>query len=305
MSTRIRRPPPRVRPRPALPRFLQRPWQIVAATVLGCFRYRATGLAAEAAFFALLSVPPLVFGLAGSIGFVAHQIDPRVINDFRDTTLTLAATVLTPSTVSSVLGPTLGDVLAGGRADVISIGFVLALWSGSRALNVFLDAISILYGYQGHRNFIQARLLSFGLYIVFLVVAAILIPLALAGPHVVDSLLPDQLAWLGSLYWPILLCGSVFFLATLYRVSIPRGHRIRSGLPGGAVALGIWVAGSAVLRYALAWSTNGPSVYGPLAAPIALLLWLYVMALAVLIGAAFNAAVARVANDRPHRNPST
>ncbi len=269
----------------------------MAATVLACFRYRATGLAAEAAFFAILSVPPLLFGLAGSIGFIADQIDPRVIGQFRATTLHLASAVLTPSTVDTVLRPTLDNVLAGGRADVISVGFVLALWSGSRALNVFLDAISILYGYQGHRNFIRARLISFGLYVVFLIVAAMLIPLALAGPSVVDRLLPDQVSWLGTLYWPVLLSGSVFFLATLYVVSVPRGSRLRSGLPGGAVALGIWVAGSLVLRYALIRSTNGPSVYGPLAAPIALLLWLYVMALAVLIGAAFNAAL-KAALDR-------
>jgi membrane protein len=43
-------------------------WRLVVSTVGTCFRNRVTGLAAEAAFFALLSLPPLLFGLAGSIG---------------------------------------------------------------------------------------------------------------------------------------------------------------------------------------------------------------------------------------------
>jgi membrane protein len=170
-------------------------------------------------------------------------------------------------------------------------------------LNVFIDAISILYGWQGHRNFIRARALSFGLYVVFVVIAVVVIPLALAGPGVVDRLLPDRLEWLDNLYWPTLLLGSVLLLATLYRVSVPRGYRLRSGFPGGALALAIWIAGSVVLRYALIRSTNGPSVYGPLAAPIALLLWLYVVSLAVLIGAAFNAAIRATGREQAPSDP--
>ncbi|UUZ58807.1 hypothetical protein [Nocardioides sp. B-3] len=38
-------------------------WRLVVATVGSCMRYRVTGLAAEAAFFAVLSVPPLIFAL--------------------------------------------------------------------------------------------------------------------------------------------------------------------------------------------------------------------------------------------------
>ena len=41
-----------------------------------CLRYRVTGLAAEAAFFAVLSVPPLIFALAGAVGYVSEQFSP-------------------------------------------------------------------------------------------------------------------------------------------------------------------------------------------------------------------------------------
>ncbi|GMA85222.1 hypothetical protein GCM10025868_04720 [Angustibacter aerolatus] len=53
----------------------------------------------------------------------------------------------------------------------------------------------------------------------------------------------------------------------------------------------IWVGASVVLRFVIAQSVGGTSIYGPLAASIIVLIWLYFLALAVLIGAAFNAAI--------------
>ncbi len=57
------------------------------------------------------------------------------------------------------------------------------------------------------------------------------------------------------------------------------------------LTLGLWVLGSFLLRWVLT-STAGSStsIYGPLAAPIAVLLWLYLLSIAILIGAAVNAA---------------
>ncbi|SDT48004.1 YihY/virulence factor BrkB family protein [Microlunatus soli] len=272
--------------------------RILAVTLAACFRNRVTGLAGEAAFFAILSLPPLIFAGVGTLGFVASQIRPAVIQEFRTELLELASRILTPSAVQSVIAPTIDDVLAGGRADVISVGFLIALWSGSRALNVFIDAIGIMYGHQGHRHFVRARLLSFLLYVAFLLVAVVLIPLVLAGPSFVERILPDPIGWLGDLYWPIVLIGSAFFLASLYDVSLPRGYQLRWALPGAGLAMLIWVGGSWALRKALSLSSGTPSVYGPLAAPIALLLWLYLISLAVLIGAAFNSAIDEFAHPQ-------
>ena len=265
--------------------------RLAAETFKGCFRYRVTGLAAEAAFFTILSLPPLIFGLAGAIGFVAHRFNATTIASFQDQLLTLASRVLNSQSVQAVIAPTLADVLSAGRYSVISIGFVLALWSGSRALNVFLDTITIMYGLGGRRSVVRTRLLSFLLYVVILLVGIVLVPLVLAGPGLVDRLLPPQLDVLGDLYWPILLLSSVLFLTTLYHVAVPVRSRWRTDLPGAGLSLLIWVVGSALLRFALNASTGSTTIYGPLAAPIAILIWLYVMSLAVLVGAAFNSAI--------------
>src|SRR5215210_9315519 len=199
----------------------RRSWRVVARTFGACLRYRVTGLAAEAAFFAILSLPPLVFGLAGAIGFVAQRFAVTTLADFRQEVLTVAARLLVPSAVDEVIAPTLDDVLSGGRFDIISIGFVIALWSGSRALNVVVDTVTIMYGLAGHRSILRTRALSFSLYTVFLVSAVILLPLVLAGPDLVDEILSSRLEALGHLYWPVVLLGSVALLATLYHLAVP------------------------------------------------------------------------------------
>ena len=74
--------------------------------------------------------------------------------------------------------------------------------------------------------------------------------------------------------------------------------RCRCGTPGASTCRGrlftvfCWVFGSALLRWVLVGTAKGStSIYGPLAAPIAVLLWLYLLSIAVLIGAALNAAL--------------
>ncbi|WP_433157386.1 YihY/virulence factor BrkB family protein [Kribbella sp. CA-247076] len=275
-------------------------WKLLTQTVGVCLRYRVTGLAAEGAFFAILSLPPLIFGLAGSLGYIASRyFEVETIDEIKQQIAELAARALTVDSVQSVIVPTLDQVLSGGRPDVISIGFVLALWSGSRALNVFVDTITIMYGMGGKRGIVRTRALSFSLYCAALVIGVIVLPLVLAGPDAVDALLPHRLDFLNQLYWPVVTILSAGFLNTLYHLSVPVRTPWVSDLPGSFLALSIWILGSFLLRWVLQSTVGGTSIYGPLAAPIAVLLWLYLTAIAVLIGAALNAVVDRL---WPHKS---
>jgi membrane protein len=264
---------------------------VIKETTAICVRYRVTGLAAEAAFFGVLSLPPLIFGLIGAVGFVTSTLDIRTIANFREQLLTLSSRALTPEVVQGVIEPTLDDVLSRGQAAVISIGFIIALWSGSRALNVFVETITIMYGMAGKRGIVRTRALSFLLYLVFLIAGIILLPLILAGPTLVSRVLPPSLEIIGDLYWPVVLLGSICMLATLYHLSVPVRTRWRADLPGAVVTMAMWVGGSVLLRLVLSKSIGSTTIYGPLAAPIAFLIWLYVISIAVLIGAAFNSSL--------------
>src|SRR5690625_8039994 len=153
---------------------------LLARTLSNCFRYRVTGLAAEAAIFAILSFPPLAVGLSGTIGFIADYFKVAQLDFMKQRVLDLASQALTEGTVDEVVAPTLEDVLSGGRIDVVSIGFVLALWSGSRALNVFLDTISIMYGLGGDRGVVKTRALAVAPYLVALLIGLGFVLLELA-----------------------------------------------------------------------------------------------------------------------------
>jgi membrane protein len=274
-----------------LRRWREHLWRIIVTTVGSCLRHRVTGLAAEAAFFAVLSVPPLIFALAGAVGFVSERFTATQVEDVSNAVLEISRSALTDRAVDRIIAPTLQEVLDGGRYDVISIGFVLALWSGSRALNVFVDTITIMHGLGGHRGIVATRALSFVLYALAMVTGAVSIPLVVAGPSLVDRVLPERLDFVNSLYWPVVLVLCICFLATLYHVSVPVRTNWSFNLPGAVFALFCWIAGSYTLRWVLTvTAAESRSIYGPLAAPIAVLLWLYLLALAVLIGAAVNAA---------------
>jgi len=283
--------PDRVETAPRARSWADKAWLVVKDAAATCVRYRVTGLAGEAAFFGVLSLPPLLFGLAGAIGFIADTLDIRTIAAFRGQLVELSSRVLTSEVVQSVIEPTLDDVLSRGRAGVISIGFLIALWAGSRALNVFVDTITIMYGMAGKRGLVRTRALSFALYLLFLLAGIVVLPLILVGPSLVSRVLPLGLATIGLLYWPVVLLGSACMLATLYHLSIPVRTRWRAALPGAAVTVAMWVGGSVLLRFVLSKSVGSPTIYGPLAAPIAFLIWLYVISIAVLIGAALNSSM--------------
>jgi membrane protein len=266
-------------------------WRLIVTTVGSCMRYRVTGLAAEAAFFAVLSVPPLIFAMAGAIGYVTDRFPPAEVADVRAAVIDLSERALTQSAVEGIIEPTIDSVLQGGRFDVISLGFVLALWSGSRALNVFVDTITIMHGLGGHRGIIKTRALSFGLYLLAMTTGVITIPLVVAGPSLVSDWLPPRLDFVMNFYWPIVVVVCICFLATLYHVSVPVRTNWSFNLPGATFSLVAWVAGSYLLRWVLTvTAADSKSIYGPLSAPIAVLIWLYLVAIAVLIGAALNAA---------------
>jgi membrane protein len=287
---------------PSFPRRVRRLvrfiWNLTVETTRICLRYRVTGLAAEAGFFALLSLPPLVLGLVGAIGFVGEQLGDTVVAELRQQLRSLTLTFLTADSVSSVILPTFDQVVGGGRADIVSIGFVLSLWSGSRALNVYVDTIAIMYGLGGHRGIIRTRALSFSLYAAALVVGIVVFPVVLLGPGLLEQLLAEAdqnlLARLGGsqfLYWPTVSFAAIAALATLYHIATPVRSPWRRDLPGAVLALVIWVLASFVLRWTIGESVGGASIYGPLATPIVVLIWLYFLAIAVLIGAALNAAI--------------
>ncbi|MEU4067458.1 YihY/virulence factor BrkB family protein [Streptomyces wedmorensis] len=269
-------------------------WLLLKDTVNSCIEYRILGLAAEAAFFTLLSLPPLLLGLIALLGYADDWTNTDTVASIQENILRAAGTVLSDRGVREIAKPLLDDVTQGKRPELVSLGFAIALWSGSRAVNVFIDTITVMYGLDGHRGIVKTRLLAFLLYIVALLIGAVVLPLAVVGPDRVVELVPWGTEVVAVLYWPAVTLLSVAFLTTLYHVSVPVRSPWIEDIPGALVALAMWTLGSFLLRIYLTSQVEGPTIYGSLAAPIAVLLWIGISAFAVLVGAAVNAAIDRV-----------
>lgn len=266
--------------------------RLTVETIRVCLRYRVTGLASEAGFFMLLSLPPLVLGLFGGVGYIGGWLGNDIVKDLIKGIQDFASEFLVANVVDQIILPTANDVLQNGRGDLISLGFLLSIWSGSRALNVFVDTISIMYGQSGVRGIVRTRALSLTLYFLSLLVGIIVIPLVVIGPSWLGDLLPEEMHFLTYLYWPVVSVLAVASIATLFHISTPKRSPWLRDVPGAVLTLVIWVLASFILRGTLTASVSGgTSIYGPLSTPIVLLIFLYALAIAVLIGAALNAAI--------------
>lgn len=268
-------------------------WLLVRDTATSCAEHRIIGMAAEAAFFTLLSLPPLLLGLVGLLGSLDAVAGTDILQNVRADLLRASATMLSERGVNDVVRPLI-DGLQGARPEVMSLGFIVALWSGSRAVNVFVGTITVMYGLDGHRNPAATRLLSFVMYVVSLAVGAVVLPALVIGPELAIAWVPSLEGEVGYVFWPLVLLLCVLFLTTLYHVSVPVRSPWREDLPGALVALAIWAGSAYLMRSYLRTTIEGQSIYGSLAAPVAILMWLGLSAFAVLVGAALNAAVDRV-----------
>ncbi|NUR61191.1 MAG: YihY/virulence factor BrkB family protein [Catenulispora sp.] len=287
------RPSPRERFRAQLRNW----WTVTKITFSICMRYRITGLAAEAAFFALLSLPPLAIGLAGTLGYLNGWIGATKIAEIKTHILNGAGTMLSGPGIEKLDG-LLTNLLTNGHPDLISIGFLLALWAGSRAMNVYVDTITIAYGLSGRRGIVRTRFLAFGMYLLGMVLGSVALPLLVIGPDILVSVFPGLTGLIHAAYWPVVLTVLAAFLNTLYHLAVPVRTPWSQDLPGTVLALLLWLGGSALLRDYVSSTFSGTnasnSLYGGLAAAVAILVWLYVTALATLLGAALNAAVEQV-----------
>lgn len=281
--------------------------RLAVETVKVAFRYRVTGLSAEAGFFMLLSLPPLLLGLFATVGFFGARFSDDALNEVSSTIVEWASRFLTPEVVTEIIEPTVEQTLRGGRADLLSIGFLLSLWAGSRALHVFIDTISIMYGQSGVRGIVSSRLLSLGLFLGSMLLGGIVLPLVLAGPGLIGSWLPDELQWAMGAYWPVVGIVGLVGVTGLYHFATPQRSPFFRDIPGALLAVLIWVGASFVLR---AWITSvvqaqegSYTVFGPLTAPIIAMIWFYLIALAALIGAALNASIRRLWPPPEYRGP--
>ncbi len=280
------------------PAALRRPVELLLRTVEDTIDDRVPGLAAEVAFFVLLSLPPLLLLGLGTVGYIGDAV-PGFADDASGRLLSLGGVVLSADTID-LLRPVVEGVLTEGRADLASLGVVLTIYSASRALRVIVIAVAIAYDLPERRPSWQQRMWGLGLTIGAVLLGVVAVPILVMGPgfgRVIGTYLAAgtviDLVW-RVLYWPAAALLATGLLAWVFHVAAPWQTPWRRDLPGAALAMVLWLVGSAGLRLYTSGSVLSNPVFAPLAGLLALLLWLYVSAFAVLLGAEFNAEIEKM-----------
>ncbi|MCV7173141.1 YihY/virulence factor BrkB family protein [Mycobacterium manitobense] len=247
---------------------------------------------AQAAFWCALSLPPLLLGMLGSLAYIAPLFGAETLPAIQDQIIGTANSFFSPNVVNEIIEPTVRDIVAGARGEVVSVGFVISLWAGSSAVSAFVDSIVEAHDQTPLRHPVRQRFYALGLYVVALVLAIATAPLLALGPQKIAQYIPDS--WDHVLrygYWPLLFLSLMIAVNLLYRVSLPKplpSHRL---LLGAALATVVFLIATLGLRVYLTYITSTGYTYGALATPIAFLLFAFFLGFAIMIGAELNAAI--------------
>ncbi len=250
-----------------------------------------TLLAGGVAFFALLALVPGLIALVSVYGLVADPADvERQVEDV------LGAA---PTEVRDVIAQQLQSITEdAGRALTLTlvISVVVALWSASSGVANLIAGINTAYDEDETRGFVKVR----GLSLAFTIGAIVF----LVGSFVLIAVLPSVLAdtglgeaarlLVGIVRWVLLLVAMMLALSVLYRYGPDRdAPKWKWVSPGALLATLLWLAGSALFAVYTANFGQYNETYGSLGAVVVVMLWLWISALAVLIGAELNAELER------------
>jgi membrane protein len=270
---------------------------VLRRTLRGVVRDRITITAAGIALYWFLSIFPLLFAAIGLLDvFNASPSTTRTINSAIDQALPgNAALILTQAVTASQSRAAAGGITA------LLVGIVLAMWSASSGMAATQVGLDVAYDVPNDRTFLKKRLMGVALIVAAFVLGGIGVTFLVFGEPVsgfVRDHLPlgSSFGWLwGVARWAITLVAVTLLFAVFYAIGPNRSSPNWRWLsPGGLVATALWLVAS--LGFSLYVSGFGGAyarTYGALAGVVVLILWLYLSALALLVGGELNGELER------------
>jgi membrane protein len=273
-------------------------WRVVLRrTLRGIVRDRITLTAAGIAFYWFLSVFPLLFAAIGLLDVVnTSPSTVRAINGAVEQTLPGDAAILLTQAVSSSQSRA-----ATGGVTALLVGIVLAVWSASSGMAATQVGLDVAYDVPDDRTFLKKRAMGVVLIVAAFVLGGIGVTCLVFGEPVSGFVrdhvpLGRYFGWLwGLARWAITLVAVTLLFAVFYYIGPNRRAPSWKWLtPGGLVATALWlIASLAFSLYVSGFGGTYARTYGALAGVVVLVLWLYLSALALLIGAELNGELER------------
>ena len=255
----------------------------------------ATMLASALAYSSFFAIPSVLIVATGLFTLIAGpQTITHLIQNLHG---------VIPAQATDLLGQSLhrADAHPGTSIVMTVLGFVLAVWSVTGAMNAYMLAVNIAYERKDTRSFVKKRIVAFEMAAVISAAFALVAVLTIFGP-VVEHAIASRIGAAGSVLnivwwiaqWPILLAGLLVAFATLLYLGPDVEHRKWQFLtPGSLVAALLWIAASGLFAVYTATFASYNKTWGALSAVIVMLTWLWISGMALLLGAEINAEVER------------
>ena len=246
-------------------------------------------IAAGVAFYGLLALFPAITAILAIGGLL---VEP---NEIVDQLSTYSAVV--PEEVMTIITDQATKVAGsrqGGLGLAALMGLLVATYSASKGMGSLIEGMNVAYDEEEKRGFVMKTLITVGLTL-FLVLGMVLgLAATLAVPSMLAFLDADFLAkMLGTAaVWVLLLLFTLFGLAVLYRYGPSRDKpEFQWVSPGAVAACLMWIVGSAGFAFYVSNFGSYNESFGSLAGIVVMLMWLWISAFIILLGAELNAEI--------------
>jgi membrane protein len=258
-----------------------------------CNRDRITTEAASIAFYFFLSFFPLILSLFALTGLIGRESAFEwIMNELL---------VALPAEASEPIGEFVHQVTSSRSASALSIGLLLSFWTASNIFAVLADGLNKAYRARRRHQWWKRRALALALLLVLACAMIFMAIVVLAGPTIGKVLQIENP--FGSLSWPLTFVLAVVMMWLSY-YWLPNHDQSRSKrwvLAGAIVGTLMWACATLLFRLFLSYTPRFSAIYGLVGGMAAFLIWLFLTAIAILLGGEVAAAMERRALARKRR----
>jgi membrane protein len=260
-------------------------------------RDRLLGLAAETAFFAVLSIFPGLLIAASLLGLLDVFVGADLAARAQDRVVSGLDLVLTDEASGAL--SSIQSLFEQTRGELLTVAAVGALVTLSGAFAVVINALNIAYDTDERRSWVRRRLLGLVMGLATVVVVALALAVLVVGPLFGRGEALADMVGLGSAFtfaWnvlriPVLVVGVVLWATMLFHYAPSRRTRWRDALPGAVMATVLWLGASAGFNVYLRIAAGGNPVLGAFGGGVIVMTWVYLLSLALLLGGELNATL--------------
>ena len=264
-------------------------WELIKRTVRETLQDDAQSLAAQLAYYFFLSLfPALLCLIALASLFPLENFTNQVVQRLAP---------VAPREVVEIIRQQMLSISEGNNTGLMSLGLLGAIWSSSAALVAVTAAMNRAYDITESRPWWKVRLTAILLTIGLAVFILISFTLVVAGPEIAEGL-AGRLG-LGSAFvatwkivqWPIAFALVASGIGLIYYFAPDADQEWAWITPGSLLATLLWLLGSLGFRFYAVNFGNYEAAYGTIGAIILLMLWFYLSAFVIVVGAEMNAEI--------------